>query len=228
MNKRSHCDESTVRVSSDPVAFLTRQIPPKPLASTKPVVRVAFVGFRDFGDGNSIFSVHDFTSDIKAIKDFISNQHASGGGDLPEDVVGAMHQVLQLSWYPDSFKLVTVIADAPTHGNRYHSESMSDDYPEGSPAGLVLEEIIKKYRTEKLDLTFYKLTDNTEVMYNVIEDVNRGHDWVDFVDIRHEIQANRELGYSDDSDYVAVAYATRTSDILSDRVSSYKSRASGR
>ena len=39
-----------------------------------PVVRVAFVGFRDFVDGNKIFSVHDFTSDIGAIKSFISNQ----------------------------------------------------------------------------------------------------------------------------------------------------------
>ena len=190
------------------------------------MVRVAFVGFRDFGDGNNIFSVHDFTSDIKAIKDFISNQRARGGGDLPEDVVGAMHQVLQLSWYPGSYRLVTVVADSPTHGNRYHSKSVSDGYPGGSPAGLVLEEMVRKFRTEKLDLTFYKLTDETEVMYNIIEDVNKGYDWVDFVDIRGDIQESLDAGYDEHSDYVADAYARETSETLKRRVSSESKRRS--
>ena len=187
------------------------------------MVRVAFVGFRDFVDGNKIFSVHDFTSDIGAIKSFISNQQAIGGGDEPEDVVGAMQQVLRLSWYPESVRLVTIIADAPTHGKKYYTREIWDDYPEGSPAGLVLEDMVRKFIDEKLDLTLYKLTNDTEVMYNIIKDV--GNEWVDFVDIRQDIRASRDSGLGDYSDSVGAAYATKSSSVLAYRAMTYSSRS---
>lgn len=179
------------------------------------MVRVAFVGFRDFVDGDDIFSVHDFTSDIGAIKHFISDQQASGGGDVPEDVVGAMHQVLQLSWCPGSVRLVTIIADAPTHGRNYHSRDMSDDYPDGSPAGLVLEDMARKFRDEKLDLTLYKLTNQTEIMYNIIKDI--GKDSVDFVDIREEIQESHDSGFDSYSESVRCAYVEKSTSVLKSR-----------
>lgn len=46
-------------------------------------VRVAFVGFRDFGDGNDIFSIQDFSFDIPTVKSFISQQRASGEMTFP-------------------------------------------------------------------------------------------------------------------------------------------------
>ena len=60
-------------------------------------VRVAFVGYRDFCD-KSIYDVHDFTYLDTTMKKFISKRKAKGGGDAPEDVQGALHQALNLSW----------------------------------------------------------------------------------------------------------------------------------
>jgi len=174
-------------------------------------VRVAFVGFRDFVD-DDIFVIKDFTFDINEVKSFISQRRASGGGDLPEDVVGALHQTLQLSWYPGSVRLATVIADAPTHGHQYHSKSNPprDDYPEGSPAGLILEEVVKELRKKEVALTLYKLENSTEAMYDVIEETINDENWVDFVDIRKEIQENSDKGLSLSSGYLASAYSVKS------------------
>lgn len=186
------------------------------------VFRVAFVGFRDFGDGNDIFSVHDFTKDTKALKDFISTQRARGGGDLPEDVTGAMHQVLQLSWSEESTRLVAIIADAPTHGKQYHN--VDDKYPQGSPAGLVLENLVKKFTEQRMDLTLYKLTDYTEKMYTIMKAADKGGDWVRFVDIRDEIEENRNMGYDESSDYIADTYANYSASVFSDAISAHSGK----
>lgn len=50
------------------------------------LVRVAFVGYRDFTEGEKRFTVMDFTEDIDAIKTFIKEQQAFGGVDWAEDV----------------------------------------------------------------------------------------------------------------------------------------------
>ena len=42
-------------------------------------IRVAFVGYRDFSETSTIFSIHDFTVDVDAVTAFISKQVASGG-----------------------------------------------------------------------------------------------------------------------------------------------------
>ena len=56
-------------------------------------VRVTFVGYRDHCDRER-YSIIPFTSDVEKVKDFIGNVQASGGGDLPEDVVGGLRKCL--------------------------------------------------------------------------------------------------------------------------------------
>ena len=55
-------------------------------------VRVGYIGYRDFGDrGDSKhFDIHDFSEDIVAVKEKIGRSIATGGDDLPEDVIGAL------------------------------------------------------------------------------------------------------------------------------------------
>jgi len=173
-------------------------------------VRVAFVGFRDFGDGDDIFSVQDFTFDIPTVKSFISEQRASGGGDLAEDVTGGLHQTLQLSWYPNSVRLASIIADSPTHGNQYHN-IRRDDYPEGSPAGITLENLVEEFKEREIALTLYKLTDRTEKMYDVIKNTYNSQDWVTFVDIREDIDKSLSAGLGYTSDVVKTAYKSKSS-----------------
>lgn len=181
-------------------------------------VRVAFVGFRDFVD-DDIFAIQDFTFDIDTVKSFISKQEARGGGDLPEDVVGALYQSLQLSWHPKSIKLASVVADAPTHGDQYDGQKGEQrliQEVKPSPSGLVLEEVVQQLKKEEIDLTLYKLNDSTEKMYESILRTN-GEDWVGFVDIREDIQEAQSLGYEAISEHVASSYAEKTGDVLSHR-----------
>jgi len=57
-------------------------------------VRVCFIGYRDHCDVNNRFSIHNFTEDVAGIRDFIAKVQATGGGDLPEDVVGGIRKCL--------------------------------------------------------------------------------------------------------------------------------------
>mmetsp|Transcript_2896 Transcript_2896/g.3309 ORF Transcript_2896/g.3309 Transcript_2896/m.3309 type:complete len:297 (+) Transcript_2896:133-1023(+) len=152
-------------------------------------VRVAFVGYRDFCDTNSIFYIHDFTFDLDSLKKKMSAVSASGGGDAPEDVQGGLRMALDLDWRENSIKLAYFIADAPCHGKKYHKAG--DDYPEGSPAGLVLEEIVREFSDREIDLSCYKLTDQTEMMFKTMEkSYNEGKHKGDFqfVDLRREVK----------------------------------------
>lgn len=56
----------------------------------KSTSRFGFIGYRDFEDGPQRIVKMDFTNDFNALKDFISRQAASGGGDEAEDLVGAL------------------------------------------------------------------------------------------------------------------------------------------
>lgn len=125
------------------------------------IVRVAFIGYRDFcSPENQRYDIHDFTYDHESMKTYIGGRQALGGGDCPEDVCGALYHGLNLNWCEDSIKVAFFCADAPCHGKKYHSTS--DNYPEGNPAGLVLEKLVKEFSNREILLTCYKLTDQTE------------------------------------------------------------------
>jgi len=159
-------------------------------------VRVAFVGYRDFCD-KSIYDVHDFTYLDQEMKKFISKRKAKGGGDAPEDVQGALHQALNLSWIENSIKLCFFVADAPCHGRQYHN--CNDDYPSGNPNGLVLEDLVKEFSDREILLTCYKLTNETEKMYEVMEkayESGKEKDGFEFIDIRGQVQGHKPLSHS--------------------------------
>ncbi len=53
-------------------------------------LRIGFIGYRDFCDKRQQFEIKNFTSDIKDMQKFIDKLKPEGGGDLAEDVVGAL------------------------------------------------------------------------------------------------------------------------------------------
>ena len=61
-------------------------------------VRVAFVAYRDYTEGPKRFEIMDFTDDIPSFIDFIGTIRAFRGGDIPEDVLGALNQTINLNW----------------------------------------------------------------------------------------------------------------------------------
>merc|ERR1719361_44898 len=161
-------------------------------------VRVSFVGYRDFCD-QRIFAIHDFSYNAAAVKDFMNGESATGGGDAPEDIQGGLRRALDLNWcdMEDSIKLAFLCADAPCHGSQYHNER--DDYPDGNPCGLVLEELVKEFSDRDILLTCYKITDSTETMYDMIRNAYQQgaeQDGIEFIDIRGQVKSAKSRGVS--------------------------------
>lgn len=175
------------------------------------IVRVAFIGYRDFcSSEKDRYDIHDFTYDHESMKTYISGRKAMGGGDGPEDVCGALYHGLNLNWIEDSIKVTFFCADAPCHGDKYHDTS-SDNYPLGNPAGLVLEKLVKEFSNREILLTCYKLTDQTEQMYEIMEkEYCEGgeEDGFEFIDIRGQVNSgfaiSRDYEDADDCEDMAL------------------------
>jgi len=171
-------------------------------------VRVSFVGYRDFCD-ERIFAIHDFSYNSAAVKSFMNGESASGGGDAPEDIQGGLRRALDLNWsdMDDSIKLAFLCADAPCHGSQYHNER--DDYPDGNPCGLVLEELVKEFSDRDILLTCYKITNSTEAMYEIIRNAYQQgaeQDGIEFIDIRGQVKSAQSRGVSLHSTEMRGAY----------------------
>ena len=124
---------------------------------------LALVGYRDFCDSTR-FEVLDFVTSVEEFESFLSCLGASGGGDAPEDLAGAIQQANTLSWSHPS-KVVFIIADAPCHGTGFHS-GLDDNYPEGSPGVNIISELQllqeKAGVQETMSLTFGRITSHTD------------------------------------------------------------------
>jgi uncharacterized protein YegL len=99
--------------------------------SFKLQLRFAIVGFRDISDAKQ-FEIQDFTDDEKLVITFLNQLTAYGGDDLPEDVLGALNQCLELeNWSKSNARFIILITDAPGHG-RDLNDDPSDKYPNGT------------------------------------------------------------------------------------------------
>jgi hypothetical protein len=93
------------------------------------VVRMAVVGYKDHGDTPHVQYL-DFTADPGKVRAFLGTLVASGGGDVPEDVLGGLQQAINASW-EQSTRCIVHIADAPAHGCDLHDfDDRSDTFPE--------------------------------------------------------------------------------------------------
>lgn len=171
------------------------------LPADEPQKRVAFVGYRDLGDGPA--QVHPFTEDVNDVIGFIERQTALGGADIPEDVAGGLADALGLQWVSQT-RTVVLIADAPCHGVKYHTElgqmGIGDDYPRGDPTGLSMTLLLRAFRMSHIDLTFVQLTSETDKMQGLLkgiyesaagrENINK----FELRDLRHIIEAAGGVG----------------------------------
>ncbi|XP_048735686.2 uncharacterized protein LOC125651138 [Ostrea edulis] len=104
------------------------------VAAEKSDVRLALVEYRDHPPQESTFvtRVHDFTPSVGTMKKWLDACSAIGGGDTPEAVADALHDVLKLTWRENATKICVLISDAPPHG----LDPNGDTFPNGCPAGL--------------------------------------------------------------------------------------------
>jgi len=128
-----------------------------------PIFRLAFVGYRDFGDEKQL-EVKNFTEDSVAMQNFITGLEATGGNDTPEDVAGAFNEANKLSWKYD-VRLVIHFGDAPCHGKRYHT--CDDNYPDGDKFGRVPEELLLQMAKKSIKYYFIKIHERTDQMQRI-------------------------------------------------------------
>jgi hypothetical protein len=129
---------------------------------------VAFVGYKDWCDGQDHFEVFDFSSHIVNFQSFIGRIRATGGGDDPEDVLGGIDRALSLSWPASSgCRVLFHIADAPPHGRQF--TDMHDDYPSGHASDSDPKVLFA--RLKKLDIQYHfgKINSSCDRMLSIFE-----------------------------------------------------------
>ncbi|XP_045160746.2 uncharacterized protein LOC123525666 [Mercenaria mercenaria] len=127
-----------------------RKIVEEIVASEKSNVHLALVEYRDHPpeDATFVTRVHDFTASPKTMKEWLSNSQATGGGDCPEAVADALHDVLKLTWREEATKICVCISDAPPHG----LNCSGDGFPNGCPAGIDPMEVTNRMAEKGITL----------------------------------------------------------------------------
>ena len=70
-----------------------------------------------------------------------------------------------MNWRSNA-RYAILIADAPGHGNQYHDNEVQDDYGNGDPNGLVIEDLMEKYVDNNINLCLTKIDDYTDIMFD--------------------------------------------------------------
>ena len=129
-------------------------------------VRFGFECYCDISDPENYYEI-DFETDIEKIKKILDKMEAKGGEDDAEDVAGGFNKGLSLSWKSNA-RVAILIADAPGHGKQYHEDDVEDDFPDGDPNGLILEDLMKKYIENNINLCLTRIANYTDTMYKIL------------------------------------------------------------
>ncbi|KAL2689063.1 hypothetical protein Neosp_003114 [[Neocosmospora] mangrovei] len=131
----------------------------------KAEVRMAVVGYKDHGDSHHIQGL-DFTSDPSQVHSFLTTLVASGGGDIPEDVLGGLSQATEASWNLAN-RCIIHITDAPPHGCTLHDLDDVDDrfhQPGSEPHRLTHEVVLKGLIDKSINYALLRINRSTDRM----------------------------------------------------------------
>ena len=151
-------------------------------------IRLAFVGYRDISDSKprevlpfeSAISGGHNRGQAERLQTFLATINADGGGDLPEDLTGALADTLALKWRrdKDTSKLAILIADAPCHGHSFRGSgnSWEDKYPDGDPNGRCPLQLIEQFRQSQINVSFFEINKNNtaEMLRQLKEKYRKG------------------------------------------------------
>ena len=97
---------------------------------------------------------YPLTSDVERLKRELGSERASGGGDTPEDWVGAYDMALNNIAWRNGTRLIIHIADAPAHGSIWYGQSNHDDQ------NAKLYPLIKKAVEKKIKIIGFQIGDS--------------------------------------------------------------------
>ena len=109
-----------------------------------------------------IHEIFDLTNDYEDLKNKFSNVKADGGGDDPEDWVGAYSSALNLNWR-DGTKLIIHIADAAAHTKEFCGEINHEE-----EAGK-LQKILKSVADKNIKIFSFAINQSAKSSFQVCE-----------------------------------------------------------
>ncbi|KAG1709475.1 hypothetical protein DVH05_020130 [Phytophthora capsici] len=133
-------------------------------------VRVGFVAYRDFCDGDKRIQTLGLTSDVTAVRRFIASLEAIGGGDGPEDVPGGLEAALAMSFQAEA-KRIVVAGDAPCHGSKFHDEEDNMTYREQIEQSPDICSQMRDMAARGIDFSFIEIDPNrTTKMVTILQE----------------------------------------------------------
>ena len=134
-------------------------------------IRLSFIGYRDFESENEPrkYESKEFTENINEFYEYINTLDCSGGGDLPEDIVGALKLSLNMKWESEA-KYALLVCDAPCHGKQYHN-IFYDKFENGDPDGTTLESVIEQFKLKEITFYCLEIDESTNKMFNIMKNV---------------------------------------------------------
>ena len=106
---------------------------------------------------NEFFSL---TSDVQELSSSLRQIHIGGGGDFPEDWIGAYALALKKMSWRKGRKIIIHITDAPAHGQKWCEY---DRYPEEGPK---LSAIIKRCIKQKIGIIACPIAKDAELCFS--------------------------------------------------------------
>jgi hypothetical protein len=118
------------------------------------------------GDKHEII---DLTDKVNTLPDEIKKMRAYGGGDLPEDWVGAFKLANESINWRNGMKVIIHLADAGAHGKEF---TLSDKYPEESDK---LKQELLKCCQKKIKIFGYVITEDARHSFNQSQNYYRSN-----------------------------------------------------
>ena len=137
-------------------------------------IYMGFIGYRDFSDldfGDSYINL-ELTNKYENVIQNIQFLKAEGGGDIPEDLCGALEYAKNKNWQGKS-RFTILVTDSPCHGRKYYDETAEnyDNYPDGDKLGRNIEDFIKELAEKEVSVFCLKISPSTDKMFKIFEDV---------------------------------------------------------
>lgn len=132
--------------------------------------RVALTVYRDHGD-DYVTRAIDFSSDVNEVKDFLSVQHAAGGGDYEEAVEEALKVSLSQSWNEKAkARILFLMLDAPPHFNQENVAMIKSQITKAREQGVKIIPVVASGANKEVEFLMRSFSVSTSGTYVFLTD----------------------------------------------------------
>lgn len=147
-------------------------------------IKISIIGYKDICDRlceehtykcpvscrySNWIDICSFTDNISEVYNFLDELDLYGGGDIPEDLFGAVQVANKQNWRKKSKKIIIVITDAPPHGYMFSDlNSYTPNYPLPYEGSKLPKEILKESKDKNIDFLIINLNNVLNNTYKFI------------------------------------------------------------